>query len=81
MMSVNVDDNTVIFSIDGESVTVDVREGWKQERLKFRNFLSSDWFCPGCGKQRLIREPSDGDYYLGPLFFCLDCKDFMHIVY
>ena len=30
-------------------------------------------FCPECGKQGVWEEQSDGDYYVGANFLCIEC--------
>ncbi len=30
-------------------------------------------YCPECGKKRVWRETSEGDYYVGPTYLCVAC--------
>jgi len=33
----------------------------------------TNYFCPHCGKQSIVEEMGEGDYYDGPLYACAEC--------
>lgn len=39
-----------------------------------RYLEDTDYFCPNCGKQSVFVENCEGDYYLGPTHYCIECK-------
>lgn len=47
-----------------ETVIKDHREAWD---------LAEGTFCVYCGKQPVFVEGGEGDYYVGPVFFCVSC--------
>jgi len=38
------------------------------------NLVKTEFYCPNCGKQNVMDEDCDGDYYEGSTMYCLDCK-------
>ena len=34
----------------------------------------TEWFCIHCGKQEVWVEDNEGDYYVGPDYFCTACE-------
>ena len=32
-----------------------------------------EWHCPHCGKRGVYEETSDGNYYVGPVLWCVHC--------
>lgn len=36
-------------------------------------FESTEYFCPSCGKQTVWVETGEGDYYVGPSYYCTSC--------
>jgi transposase-like protein len=35
--------------------------------------ISTDYYCPNCGKQNVFVEEGEGDYYTGPTHYCNTC--------
>ncbi len=42
--------------------------------LDYDVYHDDDLYCPFCGKQQVVIGVGDGDYYVGPMHYCLACK-------
>jgi hypothetical protein len=50
-----------------------------QFRIKHSNggyteLEATDYYCPNCGEKKVAVEKGEGDYYVGPEFYCLKCE-------
>jgi DNA-directed RNA polymerase subunit RPC12/RpoP len=39
-----------------------------------QELVDAEIHCPECGVKNVQVETCDGDYYLGPTYYCLSCK-------
>ena len=44
-----------------------------KEHYYIENYEKSDLYCPNCGKKEVWEEQGEGDYYLGPNYYCISC--------
>ncbi len=41
--------------------------------------LDADMFCPHCGKRGVWIEQGPGDYYVGEMHVCMECRWMFHL--
>lgn len=39
----------------------------------------TDFYCPNCGEQNIVREVGVGDFYQGAGYYCRECKTTHHL--
>ena len=47
--------------------------------IKGEEWERTDLFCPFCGEHSVVREPGEGDYYVGPAHRCTACDSDFHL--
>ncbi len=57
---------------DKQKRTVTLR-GFGTHTYTRTDVRSPETYCPKCGKQEVWVEDSEGDYYVGPSYFCDAC--------
>lgn len=62
-----------------EKTTIEVK--YERGHTYTEIWVKTDYFCPHCSIKEVFVEDSDGDYYVGPTFFCVSCMGSFHLPY
>jgi len=53
-------------------ISVHATYDWGERPMKL--FYWGDMYCPECGAKGMWMDQGEGDYYLGPDYFCGKCR-------